>query len=220
MSTNAVEGPGGGLPARLTWDELEQLPDEVAGEIELWEGNVTWLRRPPHEHQQVSALMWRALTTDARRRVAGPPDDDQGQCWQVSLETNVFFSADKSSFLTPDFLVRRCLERGADTYASDVSLAGEVLSRSDTPARREWKKIQYAEAGIPWYWEVELDSGKAWDVTVVRAYELALIQTDGLKVKPLRPAMYALVGEWNPSDAGIDFPEPFRISISWDDLTL
>jgi Uma2 family endonuclease len=220
MSTNAVEGPGEGLPERLTWEELERLPDEIAGEIELWNGNVTWLRRPPHEHQQVSALMWSALTSDAKRRKAASRGDGTVPCWQVSMETNVFFSTDKSSFLAPDFLVRRCLERGADTFAADVSLVGEVLSRSDTPSRREWKMAQYAEAGIPWYWEVDLDSGKTWDVTSVRAYELALVQTDGLKVKPLRPALYALVGEWNPEGAGITFPEPFQVSISWDDLAL
>lgn len=40
---------------------------------------------------------------------------------------------------------------------TDVVLVGEVLSGSDTPKRREWKKARYAEAGIPWYWEVELD---------------------------------------------------------------
>ncbi|QMU73512.1 Uma2 family endonuclease [Streptacidiphilus sp. P02-A3a] len=204
----------------MTWDELERLPDEIAEAIELWDGRVTWLRRPPHEHQQVSALMWSALTSSAKQRATDPKDDGKRPCWQVSMETNVFFSMDKNSFLAPDFLVRRCLERGADTFAADVSLVGEVLSRSDTPSRREWKMTQYAEAGIPWYWEVDLDSGNTWDVTAVRAYELALIQTDGLKVKPLRSAMYALVGEWSAGDVGIDFPEPFRIGISWDDLAL
>jgi hypothetical protein len=39
-------------------------------------------------------------------------------------------------------------------------------------------------------------------------------------VKPLRSAVYLLVGEWEPDAAGIDFPEPFGISIRWAELAL
>jgi hypothetical protein len=39
-----------------------------------------------------------------------------------------------------------------------------------------------------------------------------------LVVKPLRPSVYVLVGQWEPQDAGIEFPEPFGIRIAWDDL--
>ncbi|GAA2044439.1 hypothetical protein GCM10009839_55080 [Catenulispora yoronensis] len=65
-------------------------------------------------------------------------DDRLGKSptWQVEVRTDVFFAADKSSFLTPDFLIRRRLPRGADTTAADVVLVGEVLSGSDTPKRR------------------------------------------------------------------------------------
>ncbi|MEU9190460.1 Uma2 family endonuclease [Streptomyces sp. NPDC048484] len=218
MPTDAVEGPEHAIPERLTWDELQRLPDEVAGGIELWDGRVVRARRGPFEHQQFSVRMRNALETCARRAMSGPATGGNGQCWQVGVETNVFFAPDKSSFLTPDFLVRHCLERGSDTFAADVALVGEVLSGSDTPKRRNWKMDRYAEAGIPWYWEVELDSAKTWDITWVRAYELAPIQADGLKVKPLRPAVYVPVGEWEPGDAGVVFPEPFKIHISWEEL--
>lgn len=39
------------LPEYMTWEELEVLPDEVAAQIELWDGRVVWLRRGPGEHQ-------------------------------------------------------------------------------------------------------------------------------------------------------------------------
>ncbi len=77
---------------------------------------------------------------------------------------------------------------------------------------------RYAEAGIPWYWEVELDSGGTWDVTEVRAYVLHTVDQSGLAVKPLRPLVYVPVGEWEPDGLGIEFPEPFPVSITWEDL--
>ncbi|MGD6744944.1 hypothetical protein ACOKM3_24295 [Streptomyces sp. BH106] len=53
---------------------------------------------------------------------------------------------------------------------------------------------------------------------MVRAYGLAVLERTGLPVKPLRPALYVPVGEWDPEGLGIEFPEPFNLSITWDDL--
>ncbi|GAB3657183.1 hypothetical protein GCM10027589_17070 [Actinocorallia lasiicapitis] len=219
MPMNAPDALGIEVPEFLSWDELQLLPEDVAAEIELWNRRVVWNRRGPLEHQQFAVRMRNALESHARRAMsARGEDDDQPPCWQIGVETNVFFSDDKSSYLTPDFLVRRCLPRGADTVAADVVVAGEVLSGSDTPKRRAWKMDRYAEASIPWYWEIELDSNASWDISVVRAYELAHVPDAGLTVKPLRPAVYILVGEWEPDGPGITFPEPFSLEISWDDL--
>ncbi|MET7772978.1 hypothetical protein [Nocardia sp. NPDC005366] len=53
----------------------------------------------------------------------------------MNLETDVFFGyAGKSDFVTPDFMMRRCLPPGADVRAADTVLVGEVLSPSNTPA--------------------------------------------------------------------------------------
>lgn len=218
MPTGALETSGFSVPEYLSWDELQRLPEHVAADIELWNRKVVWNRRGPLEHQRFAVRVRNALESNARRAMRDSTGDEGQPCWQVEVETNIFFTADKSSSLTPDFLVRRCLLRGADTSAADVVLVGEVLSGSDTPKRRAWKMDRYAEAGIPWYWEVELDSAGSWDITAVRAYELATVPTSGLAVKPLRPAVYIPVGEWEPADAGIDFPEPFGLHISWDDL--
>jgi hypothetical protein len=180
---------------------------------------VVWNRRGPLEHQRFAVRLRNALESNARRAMQGGTGDSaKPPCWQVEVGTNVFFTADKSSFLTPDFLIRTCLPRGADTTATDTVLVGEVLSGSDTPKRRAWKMDRYAEAGIPWYWEVDLDSDASWDISAIRAYELAHVLIADLAVKPLRPTVYLPVGEWEPGDAGIDFPEPFALQISWDDL--
>jgi Uma2 family endonuclease len=149
MSVAASETSDFGVPEYLSWDELQQLPDEIAGEIELWDRKVIWNRRGPVMHQRFTVRMRNAIEASARRAMRDSADGG-GQCWDVDVETNVFFANDKSSFLTPDFMVRRCKPGDAETFASDVVLVGEVLSGSDVPKRREWKKQRYAEAGIPW----------------------------------------------------------------------
>ncbi|WP_327662622.1 MULTISPECIES: Uma2 family endonuclease [unclassified Streptomyces] len=218
MSSNAHEASGFDLPETMTWEELQELPDEVAGEIELWQGRVVWNRRGPREHQRFAVRMRNALEAHARTAMREETGNEGRLCWEVEVETNVFFAPDKSSFLTPDFLICRCLPRGADIFTDDTVLVGEVLSGSDTEKRRQWKMDRYAEAGIPWYWEIELDTGGTWDVTAVRAYELFTVDQSGHTVKPLRPTAYVRVGEWEPGDLGIEFPEPFAMSIGWEDL--
>ena len=219
MSAGALEASNSDVPEFLTWDELQRLPDEVAGEIELWDRRVIWNRRGPRQHQRFMVRMRNALESSARRAMRNW-DGGEGQppCWEVEVETDVFFNEDKSSFLTPDFLIYRCLPRDADVMAADVVLVGEVLSGSDTPKRRTWKMDRYAEAGIPWYWEIELDAGGSWDVSRVLAYELVRIPTMDLPVKPLRPLNYLVAGEWEPTGEDITFPEPFPMKISWGDL--
>ncbi|MEU2761943.1 Uma2 family endonuclease [Streptomyces sp. NPDC007094] len=218
MSASAAGGSEFHLPETLSWEELQQLPDTIAEGVELWQGKAVWNRRGPLEHQQFAVRMRNALEAAARRAMREEPGGSDQRRWQVGVETNVFFTSDKSSFLTPDFLVRRCLPRGADTFATDTVLVGEVLSGSDTARRRQWTMDRYAEAAIPWYWEIELDSGATWDVTSVRAYERVMIDRSGLAVKPLRPSAYVAVGEWEPDGLGSEFPEPFTLSVTWEDL--
>lgn len=205
------------LPEFMTWEELEQLPEEIADQIELWEGRVVWVRRGPSEHQRFTVRTRNALERCARKSMADEPDT----CWQVDVETNVFLgSAGKSDFLTPDFLVFRCLESPfRDVRAADTLLVGEVLSPSNAQSDMVAKRSRYAGAGIPWYWEVTLartDSA----IATVRAYALETGHgrlPDG--VRPLRPANYLVVGEWTQADAdGISIAFPFPIEIPWSEL--
>ncbi|SUE32409.1 Uncharacterised protein [Nocardia farcinica] len=136
MPRPRIEEPD--LPEYMTWEELEQLPAEIADQIELWDGRVVWVRRGPAEHQMFTVRMRNEIERCARKSMSEHPET----CWKVDVETNVFLgTSGKSDFLTPDFLVHRCL--GApfqDVRAADTLLVGEVLSPADTHTDIEAKK--------------------------------------------------------------------------------
>ncbi|WP_405491927.1 Uma2 family endonuclease [Nocardia sp. NBC_00511] len=215
MPTTPVERPD--LPERMTWEELGQLPDEIAGEIELWDGRPVWLRRAPFEHQEYTNMLWAALRRCARAEMSRQPE----RCWRVATETNIFFGRDgKSDFVTPDFLAFRCLEHEyEDVRATDVLMVGEVLSKSNSEQDIEAKKSRYAAGGIPWYWEVTLARNPR-RISSVRTYALETghgTLPDG--VSPLHPANYLIAGEWIADvHDGITFDYPFPIRITWEEL--
>lgn len=210
-SAHSVERPD--LPEFMTWEELEDLPDEVASQIELWDGRVVWLRRGPGELQTAM----RRLTNEFERCAGNDMAAHSGRCWQVNLETDVFFGhTGKSDFVTPDFLVHHCLPPGSDVRATDTVLVGEVLSPSNTPGDIEAKKARYSSGGIPSYWEVELRK----DLTGIEALRVYILEIGYAElppgVRPLRSANYLLAGEWTPDAvAGVSFPYPFSIAVPW-----
>lgn len=201
----------------MTWEELAQLPEGIVRNIELWDGRVVWLRRGPAEHQEFTNLMWSGLRRCAREAMAKNPEE----CRRVHTETNVFFGAHgKSDFVTPDFLVQRCLpEPYQDLRATDVQLVGEVLSPGNSQTDIDAKRRRYAAAGIPWYWEVKLEREKS-AIAVVHAYALETRPGElPAGVRPLHPANYLLVAEWSPNDSeGIVIDYPFPIRIPWAEL--
>lgn len=205
------------LPEYMTWEELEQLPEEIADQIELWEGRAVWSHREPAEHQEFTNLLWSGLRRCAREDATGGPR----RCWHVYARTDVFLCrTGKSDFVTPDFLVHRCLPKPyRDVRAHDVLLAGEVLSPSNTQTDMEAKKARYARAGIPWYWEVTLEREKS-AISVVHAYALETAHGElPAGVHPLHPANYLLTGSWTPKDSDAITTEfPFPIHIPWSEL--
>jgi Uma2 family endonuclease len=211
--SNAYADPAPDVPERMTWDELARLPEELARRIELHSGRVVFVRTGPPRHQRFYRRLANAIEQNARADMHAEP----GHCWQVDVETNVFFNDDKSDFRTPDFLVYHRQDSGEhDIHAHDVVLAGEVLSPGNTHDAIEAKKAKYASADIPWYWEADLDSDA---ITAIRAYALELSTSLPDGVVPLRPRNYILIGQWTPAEtSGIRTAHPFPIDIDWDAL--
>ncbi|UGT57083.1 Uma2 family endonuclease [Nocardia asteroides] len=216
MSLPGIDRPD--LPEFMTWEQLAELPEEIAEQIELWEGRVVWLRRGPGEHQIFTRRLTNALERSARDDMAAHPD----RCWVANLETNVFLGATgKSDFVTPDFLVHRCLDGPyRDVRAADTVMVGEVLSPSNTSALMQAKRARYAAAGIPWYWEVILEPDTS-AIAVIQAYGLDTAPARlPHGVSPLHPVDYRLVDEWiNDDGAVVAFPQPFAIEIPWSALS-
>lgn len=204
------------LPEYMTWEELEQLPEEIAERIELWDGRVVWLRRGPHEHQEFTNLLWSELRRCARSAMSADPE----QCWRVCTETNVFFGrTGMSDFVTPDFMICRCLPQPYQYVRSDgVVLVGEVLSPSNSDTDMELKRARYAKAGIPWYWEVTLATQRS-EIAHIHAYTLIPEIDPPPGITVLHRANYILAGAWSPTDAGaISINHPFPITIPWSAL--
>lgn len=130
------------LPERMTWDELNALPDEQAARIELVKGRPVWVRTGPPEHQRFATRVRNALEVCARESMR----ERLGDCWQVDTETNVFLSPAKDDFLTPDFMLYHCPdEPWTPIFAPDVLIVGEVLSPSNHIRQMLAKQARYAD---------------------------------------------------------------------------
>ncbi|PSR66849.1 Uma2 family endonuclease [Nocardia sp. MDA0666] len=204
------------LPEHLTWDELSALPDEIVERIELWDGRVVWTPHCPSEHHEFTNLLWNRLRTCVKALEADPE-----QCWRVSTGTSVFFGCiGMSDFVTPDFMIYRCLPEPYQYVRSDrVVLVGEVLTPSNSDADTEAKKARYARAGIPWYWEVTLATHRS-EIAHIHAYTLIPeVKPPDPGIPVLHRANYVLAGAWFPADAGAaTINHPFPISIPWSEL--
>jgi Uma2 family endonuclease len=213
MSTPSTDASP--LPERMTWDELTALPAEKAARIELVKGRPVWIRTGPPEHQRFATRMRNALESCARENMR----ERLGDCRQVDTETNVFLSAAKDDFLTPDFTVYHCPdEPWTPIFAEDVLIVGEVLSPSNHIRQMLAKQARYAEAGISDYWEVILDrAGRRIDTVLTYALSTPGDLPEG--VTPLRPRQYAQVGEWSPRiHPAISLTYPFPITLNWAEL--
>ncbi|WP_308706048.1 hypothetical protein [Nocardia nova] len=99
MSLPRIERPD--LPEYMTWEELEQLPEGIADQIELWLDE--WCGCGADlPSTSFTRRVTNAFEPCARKDMSNQPDT----CWRVESETNVFLSASgKSDFLTPDFFI-------------------------------------------------------------------------------------------------------------------
>jgi Uma2 family endonuclease len=147
-----------------TLDDLDAL-DEGGKRFELADGWLTELSPSPwHDH---GARRLQRILEDAARQagadvyVAGGPDD-------VSTPAGV---RKPDAFVVPRSVARSAISRQARTYyASDLLLVAEVISsRSGSEQTDRVRKVsEYAAAGIPAYWIVELDPSPKVTVLTLR----------------------------------------------------
>lgn len=196
----------------MTWDGYLSLPVELAARLELCDGRPLWIAeemigsRESLAHQTFVSLLSAAL------RRTGAPDVT------VISHRRLFLRPDRSSFTTPDVaLLRHPDHPGHDLFAAAVTLICEVLLPSDEYPRVVERQQRYCNAGIPFYWEVELDC-TGWAISEIRAFA----RQDGHGIlfnnaTPRYPSSYLPIGEWRQGDT-ISIAHPFPIRIAWSEL--
>ena len=131
----------------LTLDEWETLPGDERFKVELAEGVLALSPRPIPVHQRAIRSLLLALTDQLPGRLEALP------------EVEVLLDEAPPTIRIPDVIV---VDRSAsDTdlprlTASDAHVVIEVLSDGTRRLDRVTKFAEYADAGIPRYWLVDL----------------------------------------------------------------
>lgn len=142
-------------PQPLTVAEFAALPEATDGRYELQEGKVGISPSPPPEHQMYQQELQVQLVAQVPGHLKVVPAVD------IDLE---IVPASRPGFgRIPDVVVvtaegvRRRRQEGGLLRASEVVLAIEILSIGSQRTDRSIKHAEYADAGIPHYWIIDID---------------------------------------------------------------
>ena len=192
----------------VTLEMYADIPEDLSRTIEVVDGMVVHCESPSENHQGVQQALVNAVGEAARKL-----DGRKGTCHRVRGDLDVLLTEVPFRFRRPDVVMYRCLpedRRGrwhGKPYALDVLIAVEIVSAGSRSADTTAKRIEYAEAGIPSYWIVQLvqDDGPALSVERLRL-------TAGRQ--------YALEGvTYRGRDLlAIDIIDPVELQLSWDQL--
>jgi Uma2 family endonuclease len=130
----------------MTLDEWDALPEDHSAHYELQEGVLVVSPKPARRHQ-------RALVRLASQMEAQLPSE-----WEVLPDFEVVVQADgPATVRAPDLVMVHVEGPEKRVAARDVLLAVEVISPGSRKIDTHMKPFEYAEAGIPHYWVVDLD---------------------------------------------------------------
>jgi Uma2 family endonuclease len=130
----------------MTLDEWDALPEDNSAHYELQEGVLVVSPKPARGHQTGVLLLGMQIHQQCPRN------------WQVVPEFDVVVQADgPATVRAPDLVVVGYGGPIKRVSASDVALAVEIISPGSRKLDLHMKAFEYAEAGIPQYWVVDLD---------------------------------------------------------------
>ena len=138
----------------LTWDDLQQLPEDDGLRYELVDGELLVTSMPSRLHQRVVSNVVLLLAP------ACPPGYEvlPGDEWFISQTT----------VLVPDLVVVPHIEHEPSRLESPPLLGVEVLSPSTRSRDLGLKKRAYEDAGLGWYWVIDPDQPR---LTVLRSVD-------------------------------------------------
>jgi Uma2 family endonuclease len=175
-------------PRAWTVDDLDDLPDD-GHRREILDGVLLVSPSPGTAHQVIAGRLMVALEETC------PPE------YHVSLGVDVRIN--RHRVLCPDVMVstaEAASRRHGRYEPHEIILAAEVVSPTSEAMDRILKPTLYAQAGIPFYWRIEIT-----DHVAVHVY----------KLNP-SAEVYARVGEFTDT---IDLAEPWPITILIKRLT-
>ncbi|MEV1287560.1 Uma2 family endonuclease [Micromonospora sp. NPDC049679] len=177
--------------ADYTLEDLLNLPPD-APRVELVDGVIHVVPSPTEDHQDITGLLWSWLRTHAPRE------------YKAVMAVGVAVTARDTR--EPDVLLRHA---GGETSRhfftpEQVVLAVEVVSTSTRRTDRLIKPVEYAAAGIPFYWRVEQDP--------VHVFAYRLSAQPGLSGR----REYELVAE---SAQLLELPQPFPLALPIAEIT-
>ena len=130
----------------LTLDDWLALPEDEKSRYELQEGVLLVSPRAARRHQL------------AAQRLAQQLDAQLPAEWESVLDMEVVVhAAHPPTVRVPDLVVTRVGGPEDRLTAADVLLAVEIISPGSRNVDLHLKPWEYAEAGIPHYWVVDLD---------------------------------------------------------------
>jgi Uma2 family endonuclease len=133
----------------LTLDVWRALPEDSDVRMECVEGVVVFMASPTRPHARAQSEISFLLRTALGRRL------------DVYTEFELLVAAEPLTVRRPDVIVSD--PRGqTDERAlpAEVHLVVEVISPSSGRTDRVMKLAEYAEAGIPAYWLIDLEAGE------------------------------------------------------------
>jgi Uma2 family endonuclease len=138
------------IPAQITAEEYEALPEDFCRTIEVIDGHIVKCESASRLHNRVARRLASALELGRK------PEP----CLMVETDVDVRISDVPLNFRRPDVTVFRCLSNDRRLYAPDAVLVVEVVSPdSSLSTDTVDKKAAYA-AGIPVYLIVFLNESQ------------------------------------------------------------
>jgi Uma2 family endonuclease len=156
MSTQPASTSGIAMPDRpLTVAEYLEIGEVEPGYTELAEGRLVLSPSPKYRHSRACSKLWARLDEQLPAELVAVED--------IDVDLQLVPADQPGTVRRPDVIVARRaatdrVDREGEVYhAADVVLAVEVISPGSRREDLRVKRAEYADAGIPHYWIVDLD---------------------------------------------------------------
>ncbi|HVX47506.1 MAG TPA: Uma2 family endonuclease [Mycobacteriales bacterium] len=135
------------VPHLLSFEEFEALPENKSARYEVQEGVLIVTPRPVPKHAHAAFRLARQLDDQLPSGLA--------VLQEVDVPLNRIFPP---TVRIPDLVITRSADLDAMVRVEDVLVAIEIISPGSRRTDTLIKPVEYAEAGIPHYWLIDLDA--------------------------------------------------------------